>query len=284
MTTKKQARAHELKRQEQLQREIKAAHHQHSKNRKTVAIVTVAALVIALITIIAFAVANSGDDSAPAAPGGSVQPSAAASAADSDAEATADASSDPTAELEVDLDGWANSATAPEPKLAQGKVWTVQMDTNQGPIVLMLDGVNAPQAVASFISLAQDDFFDATECHRLTTAGIYVLQCGDPTATGTGGPAYRFGPLENMPADDLYPAGSLAMARIGNDAESMGSQFFIVYEDSVIPSDAAGGYTVFGEVSEGLAIIDAIAQAGTITGDSDGRPAQSVIVNEVTVS
>jgi len=281
MTIKKQARAHELKRQKQSQPKAKAAHDKRSKNLKMVAIATIAALVIA---IIAFAVANSGDDSAAAAPSASVQSSAAASTGSSDAEPTVDVSSDPSAELEVDSSGWANSPIAPGPELAQDKVWTVQMDTNQGPIVLTLDGVNAPQAVASFISLAQDEFFDATECHRLTTAGIYVLQCGDPTATGTGGPAYRFGPLENTPADDLYPAGSLAMARVGNDAESMGSQFFVVYEDSVIPSDAAGGYTVFGEVSEGLAIVDAIAQAGTITGDSDGRPAQSVIVNEVTVS
>ncbi|PKQ17535.1 MAG: peptidylprolyl isomerase, partial [Actinobacteria bacterium HGW-Actinobacteria-8] len=134
-----------------------------------------------------------------------------------------------------------NDSVVPAASFAQSRVWDVTMETNLGTIGMSLDGVHAPQAVASFASLANQGFFDATDCHRLTTAGIFVLQCGDPTGTGTGGPPYRFGPIENAPVDNLYAAGTLAMARQPGDASSMGSQFFIVYEDSTIPSDEAGG-------------------------------------------
>lgn len=172
----------------------------------------------------------------------------------------------------------------PDPSIAESRTWTATLATNRGEIVLELDGAAAPQAVASFVSLAQDGFFDGTDCHRLTTEGIYVLQCGDPTGTGSGGPGYTYGPIENAPSDDVYPAGTIAMARVSGDGESMGSQFFIVYQDSVIPSDAAGGYTVLGRVVDGTASVVDVADAGTITGDTDGPPALSVIVNEVSVS
>lgn len=177
-----------------------------------------------------------------------------------------------------------NSSVVPAASFAQSRAWDVVMETNVGTIEMSLDGVDAPQAVASFASLANQGFFDATDCHRLTTSGIFVLQCGDPTGTGTGGPAYRFGPIENAPSDDLYPAGTLAMARQSGDASSMGSQFFIVYENSTIPSDEAGGYTVFGTVTQGLDIVRSIAEGGTITGATDGRPALSVIITKVTAS
>ncbi len=180
--------------------------------------------------------------------------------------------------------GGASSALVPAPSVAESRTWAVSMETNLGPIQMELDGQSAPQAVASFVTLANSNFFDGSDCHRLTTAGNFVLQCGDPTGTGTGGPAYRFGPIENAPADDLYPAGTLAMARGGNDASSMGSQFFLVYKDSTIPSDEAGGYTVFRTVTQGLDIVRSIAEGGTITGGTDGRPALSVIITKVTAS
>ncbi|WP_062212570.1 peptidylprolyl isomerase [Demequina oxidasica] len=266
MTSKKQSKAYELRRHEEFQRKIAAAKVEQQRKRK-IAAYAAGALVLAVIAVIVVVMLTSEDNSASA---GATSTSPEPTSTDSG--------------IEVDTEGWANSLTPPGPELAEGRVWTVDIDTNQGPITVELDGVNAPQAVASFVSLAQDGFFDSTDCHRITTEGIYVLQCGDPTGTGTGGPGYRYGPLENTPDDDLYPAGTLAMARVGNDPASMGSQFFIVYDDSVIPSDAAGGYTVFGEVTQGLAIVEDVAQAGTITGDSDGRPAQSVIINEVSVS
>lgn len=183
-----------------------------------------------------------------------------------------------------ELEGWGASPQPPDEGYADARTWEVVLRTNQGDIVLELDGAAAPQAVASFVSLAQDGFFDKTECHRLTTQGIFVLQCGDPLGTGTGGPAYRFGPIENAPSDGLYPEGTLAMARVREDGSSMGSQFFIVYDDSNIPSDGAGGYTVFGKVTAGLDIVRAVAAAGTMSGTPDGRPAMSVIITEVTVS
>ena len=108
-----------------------------------------------------------------------------------------------------------------------------------------------------------------------------MLQCGDPTGTGTGDPGYSFGPIENAPSDDVYPAGTVAMARQGGDGESMGSQFFLVYEDSTIPSDAAGGYTVFGTITSGLDVVQAVADAGTQEGSGDGSPATPVTIEGV---
>lgn len=173
----------------------------------------------------------------------------------------------------------------PPPAAAEGRTWSVSLDVcvdgTTETVGLELDGEQAPQAVASFVSLAQQGYFDATACHRLVTQGIHVLQCGDPTASGTGGPGYSYGPVENAPADDTYVAGTLAMARRGGDAASMGSQFFLVYEDSTIPSDAAGGYTVFGTVTSGLDTVQAVADAGTTDGAADGSPASPVIIEGV---
>ncbi|MGN7701165.1 peptidylprolyl isomerase [Cellulosimicrobium sp. 22601] len=171
--------------------------------------------------------------------------------------------------------------TLPPASAAEGRDWTSTLTTSAGDITLTLDGADAPQAVASFVSLAESGYFDGTSCHRLTTSGIYVLQCGDPTGTGTGGPGYSFGPIENPPSDDVYPAGTVAMARQGGNAESMGSQFFLVYEDSTIPSDAAGGYTVFGTITSGLDVVQAVADAGTQDGSGDGSPATPVTIEGV---
>jgi peptidyl-prolyl cis-trans isomerase B (cyclophilin B) len=173
----------------------------------------------------------------------------------------------------------------PDASTAEGRTWTATVDLCAGDdetqVTLELDGAKAPQAVASFVSLARQGYFDGTSCHRLTTSGIYVLQCGDPTGTGTGGPGYSFGPIENAPADDVYPAGTLAMARVGGDGSSMGSQFFLVYQDSTIPSDAAGGYTVFGRITSGLDVVQAVADAGAAGGLSDGPPAAPVTIEGV---
>lgn len=174
-----------------------------------------------------------------------------------------------------------NGPEVPDPAIAEGRTWTARVSTSAGDLVLELDGVNAPQAVASFVSLTREGFFTGTSCHRLTTSGIFVLQCGDPTGTGTGGPDYRFGPIENPPEDDVYPAGTLAMARVPGDAYSNGSQFFLVYEDSTIPADAAGGYTVFGRVVEGMDVLQAVAEAGVV-GDNE-QPATTVTIEEVEV-
>jgi peptidyl-prolyl cis-trans isomerase B (cyclophilin B) len=170
--------------------------------------------------------------------------------------------------------------TLPDPSVAENRTWTGTITTDVGQIGIELDGAAAPQAVASFVSLARQGYFDGTPCHRLAT-GIRVLQCGDPTGQGTGGPGYSFGPVENAPADDVYPAGTIAMARVSNDPQSMGSQFFLVYEDTTIPADQAGGYTVFGRVTSGLDVVTAVADAGVQGGGPDGPPATGVTIQGV---
>ena len=175
-----------------------------------------------------------------------------------------------------------NGGKVPDKSLAQNRTWTTTITTNRGTIVATLYGDKAPQAVANFVELAKEGYFDQTKCHRLVTTGIHVLQCGDPTAQGTGGPGYSWGPIENAPADDSYPAGTLAMARVPNDPNSMGSQFFITYGDTTIGSDSAGGYTVFGKVTSGLDVLQAIADEGTIEVGTDlTAPVHDVIIEGV---
>ncbi len=176
-----------------------------------------------------------------------------------------------------------NSELVPDPALAEGRSWTGSLNVNDQTLGFELFGDLAPQATANFISLAKDGFFEGVSCHRLTTAGIFVLQCGDPTGTGTGGPGYDFGPIENAPMDDMYGEGVLAMARVGQDGYSMGSQFFIVYGESQILSDSAGGYTVFGKITSGLDGVKEIAAAGTANGSSDGAPINPVSLSGISV-
>ena len=169
--------------------------------------------------------------------------------------------------------------TLPPPSAAEDREWTGELRTSAGDIEFTLDGQAAPQTVASFVSLAQGGFFDGTQCHRLTTSGLFVLQCGDPTGTGTGGPGYSFGPVENTPEDGFFPAGTIAMAR-AQTTDSHGSQLFLVYEDTTLPTDT-GGYTVFGKITSGLDVVRAVADAGTADGAPDGSPATPVTIEGV---
>ncbi len=109
--------------------------------------------------------------------------------------------------------------------------------TSVGTLEATLDADKAPCTVNSFVSLAKQGFFDNTPCHRLTTAGIYVLQCGDPTGTGTGGPGYTI--PDEFSTTDTYGPGTLAMANTGQP-NSGGSQFFIVYKNTPLPADLHG--------------------------------------------
>lgn len=194
------------------------------------------------------------------------------------ASSTAAASATPSASPSA-----TNSAAVPAVSIAENRAWVGHINVNGHNLKLSLDGVHAPQATANFIALAKKNFFQGVSCHRLTTAGIFVLQCGDPKGDGTGGPGYSFGPIENAPAGDLYKTGYLAMARQGGNGSSMGSQFFIVYKDSTIPSDNAGGYTVFGKIVNGMSVIDDIAAAGTADGSGDGKPKTSTTLGAITV-
>lgn len=125
-----------------------------------------------------------------------------------------------------------------------------------GDINLTLDRAKAPCTVNSFLSLAEQEYFDDTDCHRLVDEGIFILQCGDPTATGMGGPGYSFA---DETTDDLtYISGVVAMANRGPDTN--GSQFFLVFDDSALPPD----YTVFATMDDaGLEVVRGIARAGT---------------------
>jgi peptidyl-prolyl cis-trans isomerase B (cyclophilin B) len=164
---------------------------------------------------------------------------------------------------------------------------SASMSTDQGNLGLLLDNGKAPCTVNSFASLAQQGFFNDIPCHRLTTAEqLSVLQCGDPTGKGTGGPGYSFAneyPTNQFQPDDpkliepvLYPRGTLAMANGGPNTN--GSQFFLVYKDSQLPP----GYTVFGTIDEtGLATLDKIAAAGVGGGGDDGPPATPVKVKSI---
>ena len=131
---------------------------------------------------------------------------------------------------------------------------------------------------ASMAYLAADGYFNNTPCHRLTTQGIYVLQCGDPTGTGTGGPGYEI-PDENLPENtpNNYPKGTVAMANAGPNTN--GSQFFIVYQDTTLPPN----YTIWGTVSQGLDVVEKVAAAGVQGGGTDGPPALPITIQTATV-
>jgi peptidyl-prolyl cis-trans isomerase B (cyclophilin B) len=187
----------------------------------------------------------------------------------------------------------ADKASKPINPPRTGKVPTdpaqvsVSMSTNQGNLGLQLDNAKSPCTVNSFASLAQQGFFNDTPCHRLTTSeGLAVLQCGDPTGQGTGGPGYQFAneyPTNQYQPDDpklqqpvVYPRGTLAMANAGPGTN--GSQFFLVYKDSQLPPN----YTVFGTIDQtGLATLDKIAAAGTADGGPDGKPKDDVQIKSI---
>ena len=178
----------------------------------------------------------------------------------------------------------ANSGDVPSSTIAEGRTWTGTMTLNDVNLGIQLDGSLAPQAVSSTISLVRSGFYTGTSCHRLTNAGFFVLQCGDPAGDGSGGPGYAYGPVENAPSDNVYPAGTIAMARQGDSAFSMGSQFFIVYEDTTIGADTAGGYSVIGTVTSGLEQLkSSITDAGIVGGKKDGAPIVPTTITGVSV-
>jgi peptidyl-prolyl cis-trans isomerase B (cyclophilin B) len=168
-----------------------------------------------------------------------------------------------------------NTAEAP-PAIAtvEGDV-AVTLETSVGAFNATLDGEKTPCTVNSFVSLAEQGYFDGTSCHRMTTEGIFVLQCGDPTGTGAGGPGYSF--PDELSGQETYGPGTLAMANAGPDTN--GSQFFIVYGDSPLPPS----YTVFGTVDQDtIDLVTEVADAGT-NPPSDGAPTTPVDIESVEV-
>ncbi|WP_424448262.1 peptidylprolyl isomerase [Microbacterium arborescens] len=150
------------------------------------------------------------------------------------------------------------------------------LQTSVGDIPMTLDADRTPCTVGSFASLAEQGYYDDSPCHRLTTSGIFVLQCGDPSGTGRGGPGYSY--ADELDDSETYPAGTVAMANAG--ANTNGSQFFLVYEDSPLPP----AYTVFGQLDEaGLAVVREVAAAGAQGGAADGAPATEVTITGVSL-
>ena len=171
----------------------------------------------------------------------------------------------------------AKAVDAPEADPAVSGEVPVTIATSVGDLSVTLDADAAPCTTHSFLSLAEQGYFDGTSCHRLTTQGIFVLQCGDPTGTGTGGPGYSF--ADELSGDETYEAGTLAMANAGPDTN--GSQFFVVYADTQLPPS----YTVFGHLDEAsVAVVAEVAAAGTESGAADGAPKTPVTLESVSAS
>ncbi|MET9358060.1 peptidylprolyl isomerase [Streptomyces sp. NPDC006617] len=190
---------------------------------------------------------------------------------------------DKPAEGKVETQTWKK-----EPALTvdESAKYTMKLATTCGDIDIALKAKAAPHTVNSFDFLAGKGYFDHTKCHRLTTEGIYVLQCGDPTAQGNGGPGYNI-PDENLKdkslKNNVYPAGTVAMANTGQP-DSGGSQFFLVYQDSQLPPS----YTPFGTVSEeGMTVLKKIASAGAQPADpatGNTAPNATVVIDKATVT
>ena len=161
--------------------------------------------------------------------------------------------------------------------------YTMTLKTTCGQVDIALDAAKAPHTVNSFAFLADKKYFDHTTCHRLTSGeGLSVLQCGDPTGSGSGGPGYQFADenLGTAGADGTtpYPAGTVAMANAG--AGTNGSQFFLVYKDSKLPPN----YTPFGRITGGMDVLQKIGEAGTADGSGDGTPHEKVVIDSATVA
>jgi peptidyl-prolyl cis-trans isomerase B (cyclophilin B) len=262
---------------------------QQARRRRTLAIVggTVAAVVA--VSAAAFTVIHTYQEHQ------NKQASATASAT----AAPAGSTSLPTFKPAADLGANCQYPAAPEQPGKQvtppkkGKVPTdpaqvsASMVTNQGNVGLLLANNESPCTVNSFASLAAQKFFDNTKCHRLTASPTSsVLQCGDPSGDGTGGPGYQFAneyPTDQYKPGDpaahepvTYPRGTLAMANSGPNTN--GSQFFLVYKDTQLPPE----YTVFGKIQQdGLDTLDKIAKGGVAGGGVDGPPATEVTIKSI---
>jgi peptidyl-prolyl cis-trans isomerase B (cyclophilin B) len=263
--------------QRRLQRQLERRAELARKRRRNLLIGVTAAAVVLVVGTVLLVTGTGGDDADPAA-----------------AEATPTSAAAPTPGVVDGSDGtcdWTPVDAAANPNL-QADTGTppvevtptgtteVDVTTNFGPIGLTLDNANAPCAVASMVYLAGQGYFDDTVCHRQTDSeGLQVLQCGDPSGTGTGGPAYQF-PTQVTGAE-TYPRGTVAMANSGQGFD--GSQFFLVYGDSQLPPS----YTVLGTIDEaGLATLDTIAANGNdgSNGPGDGAPTQEVRIQSLVVA
>jgi peptidyl-prolyl cis-trans isomerase B (cyclophilin B) len=293
-----QMRREAAKRKLARQQERRAA---QAKRRRQVSVIgSIVAVVVIVVGIIVFASLNRGaapaaDAAATPTPDAAATPTAAAPTGTAQTPAAIPTVAAPLPKRPTPLpasvscsfpaSGQAAKPVTPPPGgnvSAQGTV-AVTLQTGDGPIPMTLDKALAPCTVDSFVSLTKQGYFDNSTCHRITTApGLQVLQCGDPTGTGTGGPGYTI-PDEVFP-ELKYGRGILAMANTGQP-NTGGSQFFMIYGDGELPPQ----YTAFGSIDPaGLQVIDTIAKRGS-DGSLDpspggGKPIQPVTIEKATVS
>jgi peptidyl-prolyl cis-trans isomerase B (cyclophilin B) len=248
----------------------------HQERTRRITGITLACLLVAGLGVGGFFLFGGGPANHPAAatpsrpaatPSASPSPSAAAPVAE------------PAHTCVYNVSGTASRKVGLPPKHPDFRAhYQATIRTNRGNIVIDLLNSRATCTVNSFVSLAKQKFFSQTTCHRLTTSGIYVLQCGDPTGTGTGGPGYQFSD-ENL-TGAKYPEATVAMANAGPNTN--GSQFFLVYQNS---TGLQPNYTPFGTIVSGLKIIQNVAKAGSdnANGAGDGHPKEKVVIKSVTI-
>jgi peptidyl-prolyl cis-trans isomerase B (cyclophilin B) len=270
-------------RYERQQQRRAAAAARRRRNQQIIAVVVAVVIVVGGVAALATKLGGKDTTSAASKPAktASVSPSASASPSVSASPSPSAAASGCTytkstekASKDVGLPTYDKAKAA-----SYKKPFTATLKTNLGDIVIAMTADKAPCTTNSFRHLATAKFFNSSPCHRLTTANIYVLQCGDPTGSGSGGPGYGFG-VENAPADGKYPAGTVAMART-SDPNSNGSQFFLVYKETSLQD--ATGYSVFGTITKGLDIVSRVAAAGAAGTTGDGAPKLKVTIESVTI-
>jgi peptidyl-prolyl cis-trans isomerase B (cyclophilin B) len=271
--TGKKERQRKLARERMLRQQQRRSRRAHQARRITI-VAVICVVVVGLGVGGFFAFAGSGGSNAAAVSSTSpATPSASGSAS-----ASASTQAEPATTCSYPASGTAarNVGLPPaKPDYQAGYLATIH--TNRGDVVIALLNSKATCTVNSFVYLAAKKYFNNTDCQRLTTVDPFVLQCGDPTGTGTGGPGYKFN-NENL-AGAKYTRGTIAMANSGPNTN--GSQFFIVYKNSTL----APSYTPFGEVVKGLGIIQNVATAGSdnANGSGDGHPKEKVVVESVTI-
>lgn len=158
----------------------------------------------------------------------------------------------------------------PEMTIDLARTYTATLHTSEGPITLELDPERSPLAVNNFVFLAQEGYYNGCVFHRVIEG--FMIQGGDPTGTGRGGPGYRF--RDELEGEGSYRRGTLAMANAGPNTN--GSQFFIMHKDAGLPHS----YTIFGKVTTGMEVVDSIARTDT---DRSDRPHQDITIERVEI-
>jgi peptidyl-prolyl cis-trans isomerase B (cyclophilin B) len=277
-STKDRQRALERARYERVQAKIAKQNAAARRNRRIAIVTAIAVVVVGGGATAAILATSSNSPTKPVAQSSTSASAAASAAPSSTAEKTGYTKSG-TASKDVGVPIF-NAVQAAKP-------YTATIHTNRGDIVFTALTTKAPYTTFSFQYLAGKNYFNNTNCHRLVTSTIFVLQCGDPTGTGSGGPGYQF-QEENLNyfgaagsgGQVTYKAGTVAMANAGPGTN--GSQFFLVYKDSPL----APNYTPFGTITKGLDVLQAIAAQGSdnSSGTGDGKPKETVTIQSVSIS